>query len=65
MTYSEANTHFDKMDTDSKARIISIFEALCRENTLNVYEAFIAAVENECTAIKIELLLRQAKGAMQ
>ncbi len=65
MTYSDANIQFDKMHPDNKARIISIFEALCRENTLTVFEAFISAVEDECAAINIETRLKQAGRPMQ
>ncbi len=62
MTYADANIQFDKMAPDSKARIISIFDSLCRENTMNVREAFVAAVADECTAIETKKQLRYATG---
>jgi hypothetical protein len=65
MTYSNANIEFDKMDIDRKERVLDLFDALCRENILNVRDAFIAAVEDECKAIDVEMMLRQPEGAVQ
>lgn len=65
MTYSAANIEFDKMATDRKARIMDIFEQLCAENVLNVRDAFVAAVEDECKAVETERVISQAQGATQ
>jgi hypothetical protein len=60
MTHADAARCFDKWPPDRKDRVIYIFESIRGSNIYpSVHDAFVAAVEDECKAIKAEMLLRE------